>query len=53
VVETIEFLETDDKAVLPVPLVLSELESMTLQERKALLSFDNAGGDDMDVFLSK
>lgn len=41
VVETIEFVEADDRAVLPVPLVLSELESMTLAERKNLLQFEN------------
>ncbi|KAJ3346136.1 SF3a splicing factor complex subunit [Kappamyces sp. JEL0680] len=55
VVETIEFLETDARAVLPQPMVLMELKSMTLEQRKALMKFDvdqNAAADgeeDMDV----
>jgi hypothetical protein len=54
VVETIEFLEADDRAVLPVPLVLEELSAMTLEERKNLLKFENPKfkeEEDMDVII--
>lgn len=46
VVETIEFLEADNKAVLPPPTSILELQSMTLEQRKALLSFDNGPAED-------
>ncbi|KAJ2992909.1 hypothetical protein HDV02_002759 [Globomyces sp. JEL0801] len=52
VVETIEFNESDDKSILPPPMTVMELESMTLEQRKALLNFDNpaeTGADDMEM----
>ncbi|KAJ3319048.1 splicing factor 3a, subunit 1 [Boothiomyces sp. JEL0866] len=55
VVETIEFLEADDRAVLPPPMSIEELESMTLEQRKSLLKFEaprvenSADADDMEM----
>ncbi|KAJ3258490.1 splicing factor 3a, subunit 1 [Boothiomyces macroporosus] len=55
VVETIEFLEADERAVLPPPMSVEELESMTLEQRKSLLKFEaprvenTAEPDDMEM----
>ncbi|KAJ3275958.1 splicing factor 3a, subunit 1 [Terramyces sp. JEL0728] len=55
VVETIEFLEADDRATLPPPMSIEELESMTLEQRKSLLKFEAprveniAEPDDMEM----
>lgn len=44
VVETIEFFESDNRAVLPPPMSIMELQSMTLEQRKGLISFDGGAG---------
>ena len=52
VVETIEFFEGDNRAVLPPPMTITELQSMTLEQRKGLISFDGGEKDDdedMDI----
>jgi splicing factor 3A subunit 1 len=55
VVETIEFTDADKKAVLPPPTILSELKSMTLEQRKQLVTFEQPdigmGEEDMEVIL--
>ena len=47
--ETIEFLEADERAILPPPMSLEELESMTLEQRKSLLNFETPKVDDNHV----
>lgn len=42
VVENIEFSNADDRAVLPAPLDLDLLKSMTLEERRNMLLFDTS-----------
>ncbi|EGF77967.1 hypothetical protein BATDEDRAFT_35836 [Batrachochytrium dendrobatidis JAM81] len=40
VVDTIEFVEVDERSYLPPPMSVVELESMTLEQRRTLLSFE-------------
>jgi splicing factor 3A subunit 1 len=42
VVETIEFLEADARTVLPQPMNVLELQSMTLEQRKSMINFEAA-----------
>jgi splicing factor 3A subunit 1 len=54
VVETIEFNDADNRAVLPPPMILKELQSMTLEQRKQLVDFEEPNGallgeEDMEV----
>ena len=57
VVDTIEFVDSDEMMDLPPPMTLSDLENMTLAQRKANLvlnqdTFQEDGGDmEMDVSL--
>ena len=55
VVETIEFSDADKQAVLPPSMLLSQLKSMTLEERRGLLSFEQPGDEEeedmqVDIF---
>ncbi|KAH6572930.1 hypothetical protein BASA60_006342 [Batrachochytrium salamandrivorans] len=40
VVDTIEFVEIDERSYLPPPMSVTELESMTLEEKRSLLLFE-------------
>jgi splicing factor 3A subunit 1 len=53
VVESIEFTTADDQVALPPPMSIMELESMTLEQRKSLVNFeekkDGHAEVDMDI----
>eukprot|EP00842_Homolaphlyctis_polyrhiza_P002488 jgi/Hompol1/323/HPOL_003961-RA len=57
VVEKIEFVEEDERLVLPAPMLLSELEAMTLEQKRSLVEpapsveqqADNEDGVEMEM----